>query len=267
MALSPAHAQEYVFTKIVDSNDPIPNGGGTLFGIVDPEPAFEGGIVVFRNGPSSLAPNSIWSVTGLGTFTKLVDLNTAVPGGTGNFSSLILDFSAPGPPVLSAGTVIFCGHDSASSGYTGGLYSVPAAGGAITRIANGNVAIPGGSGNFTGGLQFFAVDNGTVAFNGVGSNITGIYSADTKGTALTAVADSLHPAHPEFTFPIGNFAFPSISGTTVAFYGNGVFDPSTGYNALYTSPASGSRTPTTSSRPSPPTGTPSGPAPRPRLTA
>jgi uncharacterized repeat protein (TIGR01451 family) len=48
-----------------------------------------------------------------------------------------------------------------------------------------------------------------------------------------------HPAHPEFTFPIGNFAFPSTDGTTVAFYGNGVFDPSTGYNALYTTPNTG----------------------------
>jgi hypothetical protein len=90
-------------------------------------------------------------------FTKLVDLNTSVPDGTGKFSSLILDFSAPGYPVLSNGTVIFVGRDSASSGYTGGLYSVPATDGTITRIANRNVAIPGATGNFTGGLQFFSV--------------------------------------------------------------------------------------------------------------
>ena len=95
-ALSSAFAQDFVFTKIVDNNDPIPNGGGTLFSIVDPAAGVRGGTVVFRNGPSSLAPDSIWSSTGAGTFTKLVDLNTAVPGGTGKFSSLILDFSAPG---------------------------------------------------------------------------------------------------------------------------------------------------------------------------
>ncbi len=240
-ALSSALAQEYVFTKIVDSNDPVPNGAGALFGINDPAPALESGTVVFRNGPASLAPESIWSVTSAGTFTKLVDRNTAVPGGTGNFSGLILDFSAPGYPVLSAGTVVFAGRDSAMSGYTGGLYSVPTAGGAITRIANRNVAVPGGAGNFDNGLQYFSVKNGKVAFYGVsgGFNLTGIYSANTNGTSLAVVADSMHPAHPEFLFPIGNFAFPWTDGTTVAFYGNGVFDPSTGYNALYTSPTGG----------------------------
>ena len=238
---SSASAQDYVFTKIVDSNDPIPGGAGALFGIADPQPALDGGTIVFRNGVSSLAPDSIWSVTSSGTFTKLVDLNTVVPGGTGEFSSLILDFSAPGYPVLSGGTVVFAGRDSASSGYTGGLYSVPTAGGAITRIANRNVAVPGGTGNFDGGLQYFAIDSGKVAFNGVssGGSLTGIYSANTNGTSVTAVADSMHPAHPEFTFPIGNFGFPTIGGTTIAFYGNGVFDPSTGYNALYTTPSSG----------------------------
>jgi len=237
----PARAQSFVFTKIVDTNDPVPNGAGALFATLDFQPAFNGGTTVFRNGPGSLSPDSIWSATSDGTLTKLVDLNTTVPGGTGKFSALILDFSAPGFPVLSSGTVIFAGRDSASSGYTGGIYSVPAAGGTITRIANRNVAVPGGAGNFDGGLQYFSVSSGKVAFNGVssGGSLTGIYSANTNGTSLTAVADSAHPAHPEFTFPIGNFAFPWLSGTTVAFYGNGVFDPSTGYNALYTSSTSG----------------------------
>ena len=190
-ALSSAFAQDFVFTKIVDSNDPIPNGAGTLFGIADPQPAFNGGTVVFRNGPSSLAPDSIWSVTG-GDFTRLVDTSAAVPGGTGNFSALIIDFSAPGYPVLSNGTVVFAGRDSASSGYTGGLYSVPAGGGAITRIANRNVVAPGG-GNFDGGLQYFSVANGKVAFNGVsnGGSLLGVYTANTNGTSLTAVADSI----------------------------------------------------------------------------
>ena len=239
--VSSASAQDFVFTKIVDSNDPIPNGAGALFGIADPAPALDNGTVVFRNGVNSLAPDSIWSVTSSGTFTKLVDLNTAVPGGTGNFSQLILDYASPGYPVLSSGTVVFAGRDSASSGYTGGLYSVPVAGGAITRIANRNTAVPDGSGNFDNGLQYFSVKNGKVAFNGVssGGSLTGIYSASTNGTSLTAVADSMHPAHPEFTFPIGNFAFPTTDGTTVAMYANGVFDPSTGYNGLYTSPNTG----------------------------
>jgi uncharacterized repeat protein (TIGR01451 family) len=239
-AFSSATAQDFVFTKIVDSNDPIPSGGGALFSVWDQQPALDGGTVVFRNGPGLLAPESIWSVTSTGTFTKLVDKSSAVPGGTGNFSAFIIDFSAPGYPVLSNGTVVFAGRDSGLSGYTGGLYSVPAAGGAISRIANRNVAVPDGTGNFNGGLQYFSVENGRVAFNGVDTaGFTGIYAANTNGTSLVALADSAHPAHPEFPFPIGNFGFPSVSGTTVAFYGNGTFDPSTGYNGLYTTPTSG----------------------------
>jgi hypothetical protein len=88
-AVSSAFAQEYVFTKIVDSNDPVPNGAGALFGINDPAPALESGTVVFRSGPGSLARDSVWSVTSSGTFTKLVDLNTTVPDGTGKFSAFI----------------------------------------------------------------------------------------------------------------------------------------------------------------------------------
>jgi uncharacterized repeat protein (TIGR01451 family) len=237
-ALSSASGQDFVFTKIVDSNDPIPGGAGALFTPAD-HPALDSGTVIFRNG-NTLAPDSIWSVAG-GDFTKLVDLNTAVPGGTGNFSQLILDFSAPGYPVLSGGAVIFAGRDSATSGYTGGLYSLPAIGGTITRIANRNVAVPAGTGNFDNGLQYFSVKNGKVAFNGVssGGSLLGVYSANTNGTSLTAVADSIHPAHPEFPFPISLFNFPSTDGTTVAMYANGVFDPSTGYNGIYTTPLTG----------------------------
>jgi hypothetical protein len=189
-ALSSASAQDYAFTKIIDSNDPIPGGLGTLF-VPSNLAAIDNGSIIFRNG-NDLAPDSIWSVTGAASPIKLVDLNTTVPGGTGEFTSLVLDFSAPGLPVLSNGTVIFAGRDSASTGYTGGIYSVPATGGTITRIANRNVSVPGGAGNFDNGLQYFSVKNGKVAFNGVssGGSLTGIYSANTNGTSLTVVADS-----------------------------------------------------------------------------
>jgi hypothetical protein len=92
----PARAQSFVFTKIVDTNDPVPNGAGALFATLDFQPAFNGGTTVFRNGPGSLSPDSIWSATSDGTLTKLVDLNTTVPGGTGKFSALISRFLCAG---------------------------------------------------------------------------------------------------------------------------------------------------------------------------
>jgi hypothetical protein len=60
--VSAARAQEFVFTKIVDSNDPIPGGAGALF-VPAEQPALDGGTIIFRNG-NTLAPDGIWSVTG-----------------------------------------------------------------------------------------------------------------------------------------------------------------------------------------------------------
>jgi len=227
-----AQSPAFVFTKLVDTNDPVPGGNGTLF-LPAEQPAFDGAFTVFRNG-NNLAPDALWSF-GAGGALKLLDLTAAVPGGTGNFS-VITDI-----PVVRSGTVVFAGRDSATSGFTGGLYSIPAIGGAITRIANRNVAIPGGTGNFTGGFQQFSLDGTRVAFNGSGSvpGDGGIFAADVTGANLAALANGAHPTHTEFTFPVVNFVFPSISAGVVAFFGNNVFDPSTGYNALYTVSAAG----------------------------
>jgi hypothetical protein len=82
------------------------------------------------------------------------------------------------------------------------------------------------------------VSGGKVAFTGGGGGTSGLYLAGTDGSGLTAIADSNHPAHPEFAFTVGNFFVPAIHGGVVAFYGGGVFDPSNGYNALYSTSGS-----------------------------
>ncbi len=231
----------YVFTKLVDSNDPIPGGNGALFQ-PNTQAAFDGATAAFWNG-GNFAFDSIWSTQAGGAPLKLVDLATTnVPGGTGKFTQLFINFSGPGYVQMSNGVVVFAGRDSSTSGYNGGLYSVSAAGGPISRVANGRTAIPGGTGSFSDGFQFFSVSGTRVVFNGVGTvaGDGGLYAADINGANPAGIANGAHPAHPEFTFPITNFALPAVSGTNVAFFGNGVFDPSTGYNALYgTSTAGG----------------------------
>lgn len=226
-------AETFVFTKIVDTNDPVPGKAGTLF-LPASEPSLDGATVAFRNG-GAFAWDSIWTQRPGAPPLKLVDLNTPVPGGIGNFSSFFVAFSAPGIPSVRGGSVVFAGRDSnPNGGFNVGLYAVPAAGGPVTRVVDYNTAVPGGSSNFKGGLADFSLDAGRVAFQGSGDGNSGIFGANLNGSGLAALADANHPAHPEFTFPVSNFSAPFMSGNTAAFFGNTVFDPSNGYNALYT---------------------------------
>ncbi len=235
-----AQTPAYIFTKLVDTNDVIPGSNGVFFQ-PNAQPAFDGTSAVFWNG-GNFAYNSIWSVRLGAAPVSLVDLTANAPGGTGLFTSFFIDFSAPGYLVARDGAVLFAARDSAPSGtYSGGLYSVATSGGTVTRVANHLSAIPGGTGTFTFGFRNFSLSGTRAVFDGGGTTAGdgGIYAADLSGANATAIAVGSHPIHPEFTFPVNNFSLPSISGSNVALYGGTVFDPSSGYNAFYTTPSSG----------------------------
>ena len=238
-AAAPAQTPAFVFTKLVDSNDLIPGSDGVFFQ-PNQNPAFDGSIAAFWNGPN-LNYDSIWSVRPGAAPVRLVDRNTDVPGGTGKFTNFLIDFAAQGFLTMRQGTLVFAGRDSApaGSGYTAGIYSMPATGGAVSRVANRNSLF-----GFSGGLQDFSLDLGRVAFHGVlplpnNGSKEGVYAADTTGANLITLADSDHPAISDPNFPIILFNLPSISNGIVAFYGQSVFDPSTGDNRLFTTPATG----------------------------
>lgn len=231
----------YVFTKVVDNNDPRPDRPGQLFRVGD-EPALDrDGRIVFRDGPGSLSPDSIWAVApGEETPTRLADFSTPVPGGVGNFSSFILFFSLPGIPAISDGEVVFAGRDSNSSapgGFNAGLYSVPATGGAVRRVFDYQTPLPG-TGPPNNGLASFSFDAGRVAFAATSSaGGGGVYAVNSDGSGAIAIADGDHPAGRVNVFDINLFDGPSINQGRVLYYGQTVFDPSTGFNALYTTPA------------------------------
>ncbi len=232
-------AQGFVFTKIVDNNDPIPGYPGRLFRPLD-RPALDGDTVVFRNTLIDNTLDSIWTAhVGAATPIRIADQSTAVPGGVGNFSQFDSPFIGSFA-LVRGGNVVFIGRDSnPAGGFNLGLYSAPATGGAISRVVDYNTAVPGGTGNFNSGLAKFSLDQGRVAFAGSGPGNGGVFAANLDGSVLASVADGLNPSHPEFSFPVVNFGFPAISAGTVAFIGNTVFDPFSGYNALYTASASG----------------------------
>ena len=207
---SEAIAFSFTFTKIADTNTLIPNGSGTFTGFGN-ELALDGGNVAFR-GNGSGGQEGIY--TDIGGLTRVADLNTLIPNGTGTFNNFL-------NPALDGGNVAFGGRDPRGQR---GIYTDI---GGLTRVADETTPIPNGTGNFTG-FGFPALDGGNVAFQGFGSGgQLGIYT-DIGG--LTLVADTNTPI-PNGT---GNFTVffgsPALDGGSVAFRGLGSGDQ----NGIYT---------------------------------
>lgn len=195
-------------------------------------PSISGDFVAFtsRNGPG----DGIWSYD-LKTerLRKLADTGTKVPGGSGRFAS----FSGGGdgfPTTIAGDTIAFFGFDKNGSV---GVYTVPAKGGAVRRIANTNTVAPDGA-RFTE-LRYASLNGRSVAFWGrTSKHFTGIYSAAVGGGAIRTVINddtALDARTPsgvlEDYFDIyGRVAF---GRQTPVFGAGGLFDPSTGANAIF----------------------------------
>jgi uncharacterized protein (TIGR03437 family) len=186
---------------------------------------------------------AVWSFDLLdSTLHKLADLSTPAPGGVGNFKDLQLQDSAP---IVRDGIIVFVGRDSNPNrtNVAGGLYSIAAAGGPITKLADYNTPDPSG-GTFavidagSRPMGAFSFDGATVAFHGTGtSGHTGVYTVKPDGSSLTMVADDLHPYQPSPPPPllqkVMGFYGPAISGNNVIMAGVTGLDASTSYNGLY----------------------------------
>ncbi len=186
--------------KVADYNTPVPEGSGNFNSFSSP--AISGDNIVFQGG----------SDTGLGiylfnsaTLLKVVDYNTPIPGGSGNFSYL------SDHQVISGGNVAFRAGNVNTSGIFSGIYLFN--GTTLSKVADYNTPIPGGSGNFS------SFSNPVISGNNVAFWGNGIYLFD--GTALRVVADTNTP----IPGGPGNFSFqlsdPVISNGNVAFHAAG----------------------------------------------
>jgi hypothetical protein len=250
-------AQTYKFVRVAADNMTRPDGAGP-FGIYsDIRPCVEGDWVVFRDPGffGSVKKQSIWSYNiADGSYIRLVDQETPAPGGTGNFSDLFYDTQ----PVLKNGIVTFLARDDKPGIYNQGIYTIPVGGGPISLVANYNTPDPSGGtfvnfdmsgkpfGGFSVAQSLPSPDDPTVMLPGRivfygrnEQNIFGLYSALPDGSDLRLIADVRSPVHPRSVFPVSIFFNGAPSGDRVVFYGQTVFDPSTGFNALYTSPVTG----------------------------
>jgi len=203
-------AQGFTFSKVADTNTPVPNGTGNFA-------SFGGMTSVDSNGDVAFAENNgtvnkgIY-LSGSGGITRVADLNTAIPGGTDNFTT----FATFGNGIES-GRLAFRGNGPDSQA---GIYAYSS--GNLSKIVDTNTAIPGGTGNFTSfGTAY--VDAMNYAF--IGSGASGQQAlCVTDGTTVTRIADKASTVpdiggtygwSSQVGFDAGNLAFWSfISGGT-----------------------------------------------------
>lgn len=204
-------------------------GGTETFTSLENAPGFNGDSLAFiGSGPGGRT--GIYSTTAGSPQlpVRVVDLNTPIPGGTGNFQS----FGTEAGIIIVGGNVLFAG--SGAGGLQGIYMSNPGNNGVPIPIADTATPIPGGAGAFTGFQHALGYDGKNVAAVATGAGgQEGVYriaviSPPQVGSPLrladttTAIPDG----DGNFTgFPAG----PAISGDDVAFIGNG----SDGQQGLY----------------------------------
>jgi Tol biopolymer transport system component len=239
-------ASGFQFTRLVDSDTPIPGGSGNFIGLG--APSLVGNDLAFEGyGPDG--QRGFYSLIN-GTLQVVADLNTPRPGGSGNFGGFLSGQSFDGQhtafrsfsgigvdgvyaqidgtlvtiadtndfefffsePSIDDGTVSFRGRTGTHDGiYVGN--SAP-----FTVIADSSTAIPGGTGNFSF-LTDNAYDGSQVVFVGTGFGQQGVYLGD--GTSVVAVADktTLIPGAGGVAFQ--GFQRPVVENGLVAFEGSG----------------------------------------------
>ncbi len=191
-------------SKVADRNTPIPGGSGNFTLFSSTNPVISGNNVAFEAGGASQQGFYIYNGTNL---TKAVDLNTPIPGGSGNFTS----FSNLAGQYISNNNLVFDGDGM-------GIYVIYLYNGTVlSKVADYNTPIPEGSGNFTSFSNYLWISGDNVVFVG-GAIQYGIYLY--KGMSLSKVADYNTPipgGSGNFT-ALFNYA---ISGTNVVFLGYG----------------------------------------------
>lgn len=198
--------------KIVDTEDTMPGTTSKYDANGSDAPAMDTGQIVFN----CKCGFSIWSANSDGTgLTQLINSNTPIPGGTGNFDQFY-----GSQTFIKDGTVVFIG--SLIDGGKG-IYMVPAQGGAVTKLVDRNDFIPGTMDHF-GGFPEFDVNSGTVAF----MNGQRAYGISTSGGDPWPVAVASAEGHVD---PCCIFGAPALSITaTLALITGNVF----GHHAVWT---------------------------------
>ena len=203
-----------VLGKVADQNTLIPGGTGDFLSFAA-SPALSGGNALFLGHGGSGQQGIYLCHPGdpcqPGDPVKIVDLNTAIPGGTGSFIAI------PTDPMISGQNVAFIGNGS--GGQQGVYASFPQD---PVRIADLNSAVPGGTGKFlafggSGTTPGAVISGTTVAFIGTSAGGGGIYVQIPQDPIRRAV--DFNTAIPGGSGNFNRFWNLSLDGTNLAFVG------------------------------------------------
>ncbi len=202
-------------STLVPAGAAVPNGSGT-FANYNQSFRYDGGTVAFIGNQPSGTAIGVYTANG-STLARSADTATAIPGGTGNFTSF-----SPFPSV-SGGTVAFTG--SGASSQQGVYTSTGGATPAVAVVADKNTAAPGTAGTFTGFGSNPSISGSTVVFrasSNLGGN-AGVYMRTGTGP-ITTVADTTTPVPGGGGNFAGPFSEPAVSGSNASFIvNNGVY--------------------------------------------
>lgn len=219
--------------KVVDSFTPVAGEPpGTTFNLTGAAAAYKNGIFVFEAQVGGV--KGLWR-TGptAGGFTRLVDVNTAIPSGSGFFRDLL-------PFRFDGSTLVFRGDDQGEFGGQAGYYAIPIGGGAITTLANQNTLVPpanttpfGFGIGFPGGTQdYMSLDGGNLVF--ADNAESGNYAIDLASGQVRAIGTTAYAICEAGPYLALIWGQPEISGNTVSMSIGGGQGSS-----LYTFPLSG----------------------------
>ncbi|MHC4697118.1 MAG: DUF11 domain-containing protein, partial [Planctomycetota bacterium] len=192
----------------VDQNDPNPTDPSYgFFGFLTPR--LRDGRIAFWGSGSDPSGVFLWNGAGIQT---IADGNTAIPEGSGNFTSLL-------PPGYDGVNVAFWGGGGE---IVGGHRERPGVyvfnGSSLIKAADKNTQIPSGSGDFTSFGLRPVVDDGEVVFTGSGGTVLGVYLYNTSTGVLSSIVDN-STRIPGTATEFWNFMEVSISDGRVAFFG------------------------------------------------
>jgi len=227
---TPLAAQTTPFTKIADTATPIPGGTGNFTLFSNMVSANADGDVAFSESNFNAPVNDgihIWSG---GSISLIADLETAIPGGAGDFT----DFSFFGNGI-EGDTLVFRGNGSSDQA---GVYAF--VGGNLVKIADTGTAIPDGIGDFVTFTTAY-VDGDDYAFIAGGNGEQqGIYLSS-EGS-ITRIADKTiavpgiggnYQWSSQLGFDGGNLSFwANVTGGTAPGNIIGAYTPGGGLSTL-----------------------------------
>jgi hypothetical protein len=212
--------------KIADLNTPVPNGTGNFLSFLPGGPSLSGdNVVSYGAGPAEQGIY-LFNRRNLGNPCRIADTNTAIPGGTGNFTGFFPLSSLIGPnPSVDGNNVAFGGQ---GSGQQQGMYlETSNTCGSPSKIADRNTVLilPGGHTGFISGFPTNpSISGNAMAFVAEsGASYQGIFLVNNfSAPSLTKIADTGTP----IPGGSGNFSSfstqdPSLSGNRLAFVANG----------------------------------------------